>query len=154
MQSEKTRQDREAVTVREGHPYTPSRGWVAPPTWALEQLVLGALLFLAVALQLDALAPQHRLSARVVAGLLLSAAGTFAAQKVRSMADRQREADQAAHVIRASMSCSGRVALWGSVAQGLALASGIVAAPAWPHVAIAAYVAGYPLWRRLYRRLS
>ena len=117
--------------------------------WFWEQAVLVLLLGWAVVSQLA----EHRApGVRGAVLIVVSAALVLAAQKVRSMSDRQREANEAAGVGNAPMSCAGRVAGWAAVLQALSLFVGIATSPTAAHVAIAVYVAAYPLWRRAYRR--
>lgn len=119
--------------------------------WFWEQLVLGALLVWAVVAQVSEQLALGRLGVR--GGVLVGAwsALVLASQKVRSMADRQRERNEAAGVEHAPMDCSSKVAVWAAVLQALSLFVGMAASPTNAHVAIAIYVALYPFWRRLYR---
>lgn len=119
--------------------------------WFWEQAVLCLLLGWALAAQ----GLEHRargtLGPRMAVLIVASSLLVLAAQKVRSMADRQRETNEAAGVEHAPMDCSSKVAGWATVLQGLSLFVGMASAPTEAHVAIAVYVALYPFWRRAYR---
>src|SRR5262249_50033716 len=129
---EAPRADREAPAHRPGdrrrryppHQLDPQGGASveAPPfplemtmkfrTWMGEQAVLITILIVASAQQLHSL----RLSTRSVALVVFSAVVTFAGHKVRSMADRQAEADAAAGYTHAPMTCLPKVKVWGMIA--------------------------------------
>lgn len=122
------------------------------PTWFLEQAVFVACLSLAVYGQVrEASGPEasHRIIGAVVAAL-----AAFAAQKVRSGADRQREQDELHGVERARLACAKRIAMW---AEGAQLASVLLVATtvitshsAWSTPAMA-FAAFYSAWRKFYR---
>lgn len=128
------------------------RGSVGVKTWVHEQAVLLALVVWATWLQLHALAAAGRLTGPAVATVLMTNASILAAQKVRSMANRQGEQNALAEVAPAHMHCAPLVARWSLIAQGLSGCASIATAPTVAHVFIALYVLGYePVWRRFYR---
>jgi hypothetical protein len=115
------------------------------PTWFWEQTVLVALLALTVRYQLPAS------STRSYFAVAFSAFGVFVAQKVRSIADRQREANERTGVRDAPVECAVAQEKWGYYSQAFSLISSAVAVTVWPQVLVALYVAAYPLWRHWYR---
>lgn len=123
------------------------------PMWAWEQLVLAALVSFAMWMQIRLLG-QHG-PVRIGAAIVIVASGwlTIAAQKTRSMGDRQNEQNKLGGIKNAHMSCASRVASWGLVTQALGAVISVATAPTWAHIGVALYVFGYgPVWRRLYRR--
>lgn len=119
--------------------------------WFWEQVVLIGLLAWAVVAQASEQLDRGVLGARAGVLIVASALLVLAAQKVRSMADRQRERNEAWGVRNAAMDCSSKVAVWAAIFQALALFVGMAAAPTEAHVGIAMYVGAYPFWRRWYR---
>lgn len=123
------------------------------PTWVYEQTVFAACLALAVYGQVrEASGPEatHRIIGAVVAAL-----AAFAAQKVRSGADRQREQDELHGVERARLACAKMIAWW---AEGAQLASVLLVATSvmtshdgWSIPAVV-FTAMYSLWRKVYRK--
>jgi hypothetical protein len=120
-------------------------------TWVWEQAVLVVLLAVAGWQQLVGLAERGELTAFTVTAVAGSAFAVFAAHKVRSRADRQAEQDKLAGVERAPMRCAASVREWAAAAESFAILT-TAWAPTAAHAAVALYVAGYPFWRKLYRR--
>jgi len=117
-----------------------------------EQSLLLAMVTAATCLQLRMLAASGRLAASAAITVLAVNASALAAQKVRSMANRQAEQNALAGVASAGMHCAPLVARWSMIAQVLSAAASIATAPTWAHVAVALFVLGYePVWRRVYR---
>lgn len=125
------------------------------PTWAWEQLALVLLAMNVEYWQTRKLLAAGPVTIRDVLLIMGSFGLVTAAQKVRSMADRQRERNEAAGVANAPMSCAAYVARWSLVSQVLGLFVSAATSPSWAHLLVALCVAGYvPVWRkRIYRRI-
>ncbi len=116
-----------------------------------EQGLLCLLLALAMRAQLLGLGAGLRITTALP--ILLAAASTLVAQKVRSMADRQQDRDRCEGVTHARIECAAAQARWGAVLQALGLLTGIALAPTLWHVPLALYAALYAVaWRPVYRR--
>lgn len=119
--------------------------------WVFEQTVLGMLLVRAGAAQTAALRADGRLDVAQVVLIVASGLTALWAQKVRSSADRQREENTLRGIVQAPLACARQAARNGLILQVLGLFISIATARTEWHIAVAAYVAVYPLWRRLYR---
>lgn len=113
-------------------------------TWFWEQVVFAACLAIAVYGQTRGAEREK------ILGAIVAALAAFAAQKVRSGVDRQREQDELHGVERARMKCADRIEFWSAMAQGCSILS--IAGRGWWDVPAATFFALYPLWRHIYRR--
>ncbi len=120
--------------------------------WVWEQMVLAALLALALRTQLLDLVHAHTLTWRTGGLVVIAAVLTFVTQKTRSIADRQKEEDALAGIVSVKVECHKAQARWGGVAQVLGFFLSLMLAPTFWHVLIGLYVGLYAdAWRRFYR---
>jgi len=125
------------------------------PTWVWEQIILVACLAVALYGQAQA-AWQTPGRVQVMVSAITAAVGAFAAQKVRSGADRQREQNELRGIRPAELRCAARIDIWADVAQFASIAlmmSAAATSSSWWGVPALAYNALYRPWRWAYRLL-
>jgi hypothetical protein len=113
------------------------------PTWFWEQAAFTTCLAVAVYGQ------SRTVSGSVLGCSVVAAMSAFAAQKVRSGADRQAEQDRLHNVEHARIACADRIERWAAIAQILAV-SAMLHRGLWDLPAIM-FVILYPFWRSAYR---
>lgn len=124
-----------------------------PRTYHYEQSVLLVLVLLAATLQIHALEIAHQLTPWTLCVVFASSILVMLTQQVRSMANRQKEQNDATGVRNAWMECSPKVASRALATQIIGTVLGFAQAPTWAHVLIILFAVGYePIWRRWYRK--
>ena len=124
-----------------------------PHTYHYEQSVLLVLVLLAATLQIHALEAAHQLTLWTLCVVFASSILVMLMQQVRSMANRQKEQNNATGVRNAWMECSPKVASRALATQIIGTVLGFAQAPTWAHVLIILFAVGYePIWRRWYRK--